>query len=98
MKWTIRIELTPEGNEPITRSRSVGSTRLPISSKRHPPSPSQISACAILGQCGSFNHSHPGDQACQRQADSWCGSNEPRFGASLLQIDSKSYFSIFPTL
>jgi hypothetical protein len=24
----------------------------------------------------------PGDQACQRQADSWCASTEPRFAAS----------------
>ena len=26
--------------------------------------------------------SHPGDQACQRQADSWRDSAEPRFAAS----------------
>jgi hypothetical protein len=44
--------------------------------------------CDILShvvlEFGSGDNTYPGDQACQRQADSWRGSAEPCFAALAL--------------
>ncbi|MEA3142069.1 MAG: hypothetical protein QOK23_4238 [Gammaproteobacteria bacterium] len=66
---------------PTRRVRRAGPARLPDSRPRRLRIRCHVPV-AICARITLAEHTQPGDQACPRAADSWCGSTEPRFAAS----------------
>jgi len=63
------------------RVKGVTLTRLPDLGRGRPAIRCHI-LVAMAHECCQFSLIYPGDQACQRQADSWRDSAEPASGVS----------------